>query len=69
MSPVFANLTAQLDIYKKLGPPRLSRSIMTAEDQSYAKKYKEWGLGRYEEEILDGVDFNEDDKSESHLIL
>ena len=29
MSPVFANLTAQLENYKQLGPPRLSRSIMT----------------------------------------
>ena len=33
---------------------------MTAEDQNYAKKYKEWGLSRYEQEILNGVDLDED---------
>ena len=60
MSLVFANLTTQLENYKNLGPPKLSRVMMTAEDYVYAKDHKEWGLGTFGDGLLDGIDLDED---------
>ena len=44
MSAVFANLCQQLETYKKVGPPKISKALMTAEDVEFAKNYKEWDL-------------------------
>ena len=40
MSIVFANLCQQLGNYQELGPPKISRAIMTAEDEKFAKRFK-----------------------------
>ena len=58
-SLVFANLVSQLENYKQLGPPSLSRVVMTEEDEAFARKHKEWGLGVNYEKILDGIDLTE----------
>ena len=42
MSAVFANLCQQLETYKKAGPPKLSKALMTAEDVEFAKNNGEW---------------------------
>ena len=55
-SLVFAHLITQLDDYKQLGPPRLSRSIMTVEDQEFAVRHKDWSLGSFGVGLLDKVD-------------
>ena len=55
-SLVFANLVSQLENYKQLGPPSLSRVVMTEEDEVFARKHKEWGLGSNCMEILDEID-------------
>ena len=55
MSIVFANLCQQLGNYQELGPPKISRAIMTAEDEEFAKRFKEWEI----ENLNIGEDFDE----------
>ena len=58
-SLVFANLLTQLDNYKQMGPPQLSRTIMTSEDLDFARQHKDWGLDSHCEELLDNINLDE----------
>ena len=42
MSTVFANLCQQLESYKNVGPPKVSKALMSLEDLDFAKKHREW---------------------------
>ena len=57
MSIVFANLCQQLGNYQELGPPKISRAIMTAEDEEFAKRFKEWEIENLDiEEDFDEIE-------------
>ena len=45
-----------LDTYKSFGPPSIRKSLMTLEDEKFAKEHKEWELGRVGEDLFDEVD-------------
>ena len=53
MSIVFANLCQQLGNYQELGPPKISRAIMTVEDEEFAKRFKEWEIENLDVEDID----------------
>ena len=65
MSIVFANLCQQLGNYQELGPPKISRAIMTAEDEEFAKRFKEWEI----ENLNIGEDFDEIETIDSEPVL
>ena len=37
-------LMDQLEMYKKIGPPKIPKSIMSVEDIIFAEKHKEWEM-------------------------
>ena len=50
---LFSQLMQTLDTYNRFGPPRVSRVLMTQEDEIYNKQHKEWGLGNFGEDVFD----------------
>ena len=42
MTAVFASLCQELETFKKVGPTKISKALMSAEDVEFANKYKEW---------------------------
>ena len=40
MSVVFANLSQQIESYRTVGPPSISKALMSEEDHEFAEKFK-----------------------------
>ena len=55
---VLVNLMRQLENYQNLGPPSLSKSIMTVEDLEFAANHKEWEMEDIKKEDLNCLDFD-----------
>ena len=53
VSILFTQLVNQLEVYKQIGPPKISSALMSEEDLKYAAKYKEWKLDQCGGRIFD----------------
>ena len=53
---LFHQLMEQLEVYKKIGPPKIPKSIMSVEDIMFAEKHKEWEMGNYTSQVFEDFD-------------
>ena len=56
---LFSQLMQTLDNYKSFGPPKVSKTLMTQEDEEFQKVHIEWELGEVAEDLFDGTDVME----------
>ena len=68
MTIVFANLCQQLESYKKFGPPKISKAIMTVEDMRFAEKYKDWEIENFYKDAL-AKELNQDGDESQEIFL
>ena len=47
MATIFVNLTQQLENFRKFGPPKLRKPMMTLEEMKFAQKYTNWGIENF----------------------
>ena len=57
---VFVNLMRQLENYRSMGPPSISKCLMTVEDLEFAAKHKEWEMETFPSEELKCFPFDDD---------
>ena len=49
---LFSNLLQTLDTYNSVGPPPVTRKMMTPRDDRFVKEHKEWELGEVSEDLF-----------------
>ena len=61
------DLMQQLEIYKQIGPPETSKSILSPEDSEFAEKHQKGEIETVDEEDLYEEDLDEEDLDEDDL--